>query len=196
MKTRIITLTLFLLLVANLRAQNPYIGEIKMFAGNFAPAGWAFCDGQILSISEYETLFNLIGTTYGGDGQNTFAVPDLRGRAPIHLSSAYQIGEQSGEENVTLIGNNIPQHTHTPTLSLPVNSGSANENTPTNNVLSVNASRENDYSTTTNTTMGSVSYTVSPNSTFIGGSQPHNNMKPYLAINYIISLFGIYPPQN
>jgi microcystin-dependent protein len=166
---------------------QPYVGEIRMFAGNFNPAGWMFCDGSLLPISENETLFNLIGTTYGGDGQSTFALPDLRGRVPIHMGtgaglSTYQIGENGGVESVTLTVNQTPSHTHVPMGS---NSGSAE--TPTNNFWGNTATGKPYGAAPGNVTMNTATILST------GGSQPHDNMIPYLCINYIISLFGIYP---
>lgn len=159
---------------------QPYVGEIRMFAGNFAPAGWELCAGQLLSISEYETLFNLIGTTYGGDGQSTFAVPDLRGRAPLHQGNGIILAETGGVEEVTLTINQIPAHTH---LLLANSSLTGRSSTPVNNVFTT---LPRFYTSAT-----PQAQTPPPGST--GGSQPHNNMQPYLVINYIISLFGIFP---
>src|SRR5439155_25945975 len=110
---------------------QPYVGEIRMFAGNFAPAGWMFCEGQLLPISEYETLFNLIGTTYGGDGQSTFALPDLRGRIPLHFGNGFTLAETGGVETVTLTASQIPAHTHPLVASGPA----ANQTNPTGNLL-------------------------------------------------------------
>jgi microcystin-dependent protein len=169
---------------------QPYIGEIRMFAGNFAPLGWFFCSGQLLPISEYETLFNLIGTTYGGDGMETFALPDLRGRRGIHQGNNYTIGEMGGVESVTLTSNQIPKHTH----GLIVNTATAaNIHTPgANTMLAVTRDPNADpmlayINNAPNTTL--------PASTIAnaGGSQAHDNMDPYLVVNYIISVFGVYP---
>ncbi|MBL9133493.1 MAG: phage tail protein [Verrucomicrobiaceae bacterium] len=170
---------------------TPYVGEIRIFAGNFAPAGWQFCDGTLLPISENETLFNLIGTTYGGDGQNTFAVPDLRGRLPIHqgqgpgLSTNRVIGETGGVEEVTLSINQIPSHTH-PMLA---SNNTAGGTSPAGMVFGAGTE-------VTVTAFGSDAplTTLSPAAvTSVGGSQPHENLQPYLCVNFIISLFGIYP---
>lgn len=170
---------------------QPYVGEIRMFAGNFAPAGWAFCDGQLFAISELETLFNLIGTTYGGDGQATFAVPDLRGRLPLHngtlSGTTFVIGESGGVEAVTLIGNTIPIHTHP--LLCAASGGIPNSN-PANGFWA--ASDVNQYSTVPGAAqMGNPQIFSDP----VGGSQPHTNFMPYLCVSFIISLFGIYPAQ-
>ena len=163
---------------------QPYVGEIRLFAGNFAPAGWMFCSGQLLSISENETLFQLIGTTYGGDGQSTFALPDLRGRLPLHQGNGAVLAETGGQEAVTLTTSQIPAHSH-PMLA-STNPGVASN--AQNNVLSSSPSI-NLYiegQAPTNSMNGLV---ISP----VGGSQPHSNFQPYLCINYIISLFGIFP---
>ena len=167
---------------------QPYIGEIRMFGGNFAPAGWAFCNGQLLPIAENDALFTLIGTTYGGDGQETFGLPNLQGRAPVHQGtgsggSVYTLGEAAGVETVTLTINQIPVHGH-PLLATEV---SAQNPQPEGSVLS--------QSTTIQpylTDAGQVALSqnaVSP----VGGSQPHENMQPFLCISFIISLFGVFP---
>jgi microcystin-dependent protein len=166
----------------------PYVGEIRMFAGNFAPLGWELCHGQLLSISENDVLFNLIGTTYGGDGQETFALPDLRGRVPIHQSSNNQLASAFGTESVTLTVQQIPSHNH---VFLSNGSSSSTPN-PIGAFPGRNASADQ-Y-----TTDGSVGFvTMAPNMvSSVGGSQPHDNMMPFLCINFIISLFGIYPTPN
>lgn len=166
---------------------SPYVGEIRMFGGNFAPAGWAFCNGATMAISENEVLFNLIGTTYGGDGQQTFNLPDLQGRLPMHQGtgaglSPRTIGEQGGVETVNLTTNQIPVHSHLP-LSV---SGSGNQSTPQNGVwagVTSSIYTSNAPNTPFNNTLGGNT----------GGSQPHDNLMPYLTITFIISLFGIYP---
>ena len=166
---------------------QPYVGEIRMFAGNFAPAGWMFCDGQLLPISENETLFNLIGTTYGGDGQSTFALPDLRGRIPIHQGNGFILAETGGAESITLTVQQIPSHSH-PMLATETIADSPQ---PQDNVVG--------KSTTVDIFIGggNPGTPFSPQAvTPVGGSQPHNNFQPYLCINYIISLFGIYPPPS
>lgn len=162
---------------------QPYIGEIRMFAGNFAPTGWMLCAGQLLPISEYETLFNLIGTTYGGDGQSTFALPDLRGRIPLHQGNGFILAETGGVEEVTLTVSQIPSHTHT----MLANSQAATESRPSSNVLPASSSAliYNNL-----TPLGNMSAAVF-NPT--GSNQPHTNLQPYLCVNYIISLYGIYP---
>jgi microcystin-dependent protein len=163
---------------------QPYVGEIRMFAGNFAPAGWMFCEGQLLPISEYETLFQLIGTTYGGDGQSTFALPDLRGRLPIHQGDGFILAENGGVEEVTLTVSQIPAHTH-PLLATASPGGVA---TPVGQLLAESTSSISLYiqdSTNSNMSVAAVSA--------VGGSQPHSNFQPYLCVDFIISLFGIFP---
>jgi len=168
---------------------QPFVGEIRMFAGNFAPAGWAFCDGQLIPISENDTLFTLIGTTYGGDGQETFALPDLRGRVPLHQGSlagnTYQIGERSGVEEVTLTVQQLPTHSH----ALLVSTGPGTQNLPTNAVLASSPSVTLYTGDVTDANL------AAPAVGAIGGSQPHTNFQPYLCVNFIISLFGIFPTQ-
>lgn len=167
---------------------QPYVGEIRMFAGNFAPAGWMFCEGQLLPISENEVLFQLIGTTYGGDGESTFALPDLRGRIPIHQGNGVILAETGGAEEITLTINQIPQHGH---AFLGSNNNGSGGN-PGGTVFGRNASAS---FYTTDTSTGTVPInpaTISP----VGGSQPHTNFQPYLCIDFIISLFGIFPSQT
>jgi len=158
-----------------------------MFAGNFAPVGWMFCDGQLLPISEFETLFNLIGTTYGGDGQSTFALPNLQSRIPLHFGTfggqSFQLAETGGVESVTLTTQQIPIHTHP--LLCAVSGGLAASDPDTAFWATTD---QNQYSTQpANSPMGT------PPSDIAGGSQPHENIMPYECINYIISLFGIFP---
>ena len=164
---------------------NPYVGEIRMFGGNFAPVGWAFCNGQLLPISENPTLFNLIGTTYGGDGQTTFALPNLQSRVPIHQGNAHVIGEVGGAESVTLALAQIPAHTHTPQAS----SSPGTSASPSGNVWA--AWSDAQYSAT-----APAAAMASPALAPAGGSQPHENMPPFVAVNFIISLFGIFPSQT
>ena len=162
---------------------QPYVGEIRMFAGNFAPAGWMFCEGQLLPISENETLFNLIGTTYGGDGQSTFGLPDLRGRVPIHMGNGFTLAETGGVETVTLTTQQIPSHGH----AMLGSTDPANSPNPGASVVArspqVNA-------------FVNVAPSVPMSSSFLGpagGNQPHQNFQPYLCVDFIISLFGIFP---
>lgn len=163
---------------------QPYVGEVRMFAGNFAPAGWNFCDGSLLAISENETLFQLIGTTYGGDGQSTFAVPDLRGRLPLHQGPGFVLGQNGGVEEVTLTVQQMAAHTH-PMI------GSTNigqDVNPSGKIVAQIGGGALPYiqdSTDTNLNAQAV--------TSVGGSQPHTNVQPYLCVDFIISLFGIFP---
>ena len=167
---------------------QPYVGEIRMFAGNFAPAGWMFCEGQLLPISENETLFQLIGTTYGGDGESTFALPDLRGRIPIHMGqgpdgTTYQLAEAAGVEEVTLNTQQIPVHNH----AFLASTSAAAATDPTNQVIAQSSQIHIFTQDVTNRQMN-------PNSlTPVGGNQPHTNFQPYLCVDFIISLFGIFP---
>lgn len=170
---------------------QPYVGEVRMFAGNFAPAGWKFCEGQLLPISENETLFQLIGTTYGGDGQSTFALPDLRGRSPIHRGqgpglSNHILAETGGAEAVTLTTQQMPAHSHRVAA------------TGTGQTLSANGAL---FAVPTSTQAGVNAYLVAAPVVPLtpqmiaptGGSQPHDNFHPYLCVDFIISLFGIFP---
>jgi microcystin-dependent protein len=164
---------------------QPYVGELRMFAGNFAPAGWMFCEGQLLPISENETLFQLIGTTYGGDGQSTFALPDLRGRIPLHQGNGLILAETGGAEEITLTVQQIAAHAH------PLLGSSANASTKdaVGNVFGrITTASVFGYGTD-NPLLALSPQAVAP----VGGSQPHTNFQPYLCINFIISLFGIFP---
>ena len=171
---------------------EPYVGEIRMFAGNFAPVGWMFCEGQTLPISENEVLFQLIGTTYGGDGEETFNLPNLASRVPIHMGTGpdgttYQIGEMAGTEQETLTVQQIPNHTHPFTVSTIL----SQDTSPSNKVLGQSGSGALIYmQDTADTPLNANS--VSP----VGGSQPHENCQPFLCINFIISLFGVFPSQT
>ncbi|MFO1041088.1 MAG: tail fiber protein [Planctomycetaceae bacterium] len=162
---------------------QPYVGEIRIFAGNFAPAGWNFCDGSLLSIAENETLFNLIGTTYGGDGQSTFGVPDLRGRVPVHMGSGFTIGQAAGAEEVTIGINEMPGHNH------PFIASQDGGTQPTPVGFLAAASNVTKIYKASPPTAALAASAAGP----AGGSQPHENMQPYIVINYIISLFGIFP---
>lgn len=168
---------------------NPFVGEIRMFGGNFAPAGWAFCSGQLLSISQNDVLFALIGTTYGGDGQNTFGLPDMRSRIPVHQGNgpggSYVIGQMSGTETVTLTTAQLPAHGHV----IQATSTGRSTTDPTGGIPASSA-------------LGPYN-TAAPDTAFgpqmignAGGSQPHDNMMPFLCVSFIISLFGIFPSQN
>jgi microcystin-dependent protein len=162
---------------------QPYVGEIRMFAGNFAPVGWMFCEGQLLPISENETLFNLIGTTYGGDGQSTFSLPDLRGRIPVHFGTGFVLAETGGAEEITLTASQIPSHSH-PFLA---STGIADKSSPQSDVVAQSTAAQLYLEDTPNVSLAPQSITPT------GGSQPHTNFQPYLCVNFIISLFGIFP---
>ncbi|MEK7952934.1 phage tail protein [Luteolibacter soli] len=162
---------------------QPYVGEIRMFAGNFAPAGWQFCEGQLLPISEYETLFQLIGTTYGGDGESTFAMPDMRGRIPIHQGNSFILAETGGAEEITLTVNQIPAHSH----PLLASTSPGSQNSPAGH-LTAESPNISLYIEDAPAGLMNASAITST-----GGSQPHTNFQPYLCINFIISLFGIFP---
>lgn len=169
----------------------PYVGEIRMFAGNFAPNGWMFCEGQTLPISENEVLFQLIGTTYGGDGEETFNLPNLASRVPIHMGTGpdgvtYQIGEMAGVESVTLSTQQIPVHNH----ALLVSTAGGNLNGPGGNVTGESAAIKIYIDDTPTAAMNAGCVTP------VGGSQPHENCQPFLCINFIISLFGVFPSQT
>jgi len=170
---------------------QPYIGEIRLFAGNFAPDGWMFCDGSLMPISENETLFNLIGTTYGGDGQTTFALPNLLSRVPVHqgtLSSTGQpfvLAQSGGEETVTVTVFQIPNHGH----AVQANSSAGTQSSPSAGVWA--------QSTLDQFSSAAPSVAMAPTAIgSAGGSQPHDNMVPFVCLNFIISLFGVFPSQN
>jgi len=163
---------------------QPYVGEIRMGGWNFAPQGWAFCDGSLMAIAQNTILFDLIGTTYGGDGQNTFSLPDLRGRLPVHQGNSFVIGQASGTDIVTLTSNEIPSHNH----ALEGSIWGAASTDPTGQTFA--ASSVNAYVQPT-----SVSSMNNP-TTSAGGSQPHDNFMPYTCITFVISLFGVFPSQN
>ena len=177
---------------------QPYVGEIRLFGGNFAPQGWAMCDGQLQSIAENDTLYNLIGTTYGGDGINTFGLPDLRGRVPSHWGTkngmTYVLGQPGGTESVTLTPQQLPQHTHpmyaaatNGSLNVPTAASMLSNQGPTgtgiNAYIPYSAANEQIALSAASTTP-------------VGGNQPHDNMQPYLGVNFIIALYGIFPSQN
>ncbi|WP_400162721.1 phage tail protein [Brevibacillus sp. TJ4] len=170
---------------------DQYVGEIRMFGGNYAPQGWAFCNGQLLSPDQYPALFALIGTTYGGDGVGTFALPDLRGRLPVHMgtnpgtNTAYSLGQKGGVETVALTQNQLPHHTHV----VQASSQAGTSNNPENNVWASGQQLFYNGVQSSGITMGSsISAT--------GGAQPHNNIMPFLATNFIIALDGNWPPQD
>lgn len=171
---------------------QPYIGEIRMFGGNFAPAGWMFCQGQTLPISENDALFTLIGTTYGGDGQETFNLPDLQGRLPLHAGKApsgnqtYQLGETGGVESVTVTTQQLPNHNH----GLIASSSIGSLPTAQSNLLAKLTNIDLYSGDSTDTPLAASAITPT------GGSQPHENLQPYLCVSFIISLFGVFPSQT
>jgi microcystin-dependent protein len=170
---------------------QPYVGEIRMFGGNFAPAGWAFCNGAIMPISENDTLFTLIGTTYGGDGQQTFGLPNLSSRLPVHQGNGFVLAEAAGAEQVTLTVQQIPIHSHVPMCQNTSNSG--NSPTPGQHTWASQAATGVYVDQANSAPLNAMAAsTMSP----VGGSQPHENMMPFLCVNFIISLFGIFPSQN
>lgn len=164
---------------------NPYLGEIRLLPFTFAPYGWAFCDGTLLPISQNDALFNLIGTTYGGDGQSTFALPDLRGRVPMHKSGTHVIGSSAGSEGVALIAGQIAAHAHV----LNASSAAGDNLSPAGRFAAADGSgRIFPYAITSNTSMAPLPAA--------GNSQPHENMPPFLGIHFCISLLGIFPSQS
>ncbi|MFD1161722.1 phage tail protein [Hwangdonia seohaensis] len=171
---------------------DPFIGQISMFAGNFAPRGWALCDGQLLPISQYSALFSILGTTYGGDGETTFALPDLRGRVPMHAGNgpgltSRQLGQKFGSETNTLTVNQMPSHSHT--VNAVTDDG--NQSVPTGNLPAGTKVLDKEYSNAaSNTTMNANMINAN------GDNQPVNNIQPVLVINYIIALEGVYPSRN
>ena len=170
---------------------TPYVGEIRMFAGNFAPSGWMFCSGQVLPISEFQTLFALIGTTYGGDGQSTFALPNMQGSIPVHQGTGFVPGQAGGTETVTLTPQQIPSHTH-PIVASP-NPGHVSDPTGAH----IGADRDfAAFSAGSDAANGGFAAMNTQTLLNTGGSQPHNNVPPYLCVSFIISLFGIFPTQN
>lgn len=182
---------------------DEFIAIIKMFGGNFAPRGWAFCNGQILSIAQNTALFSLLGTTFGGNGQTTFALPDLRGRVPIHPGqgpglSPYSLGQVAGSENTTLTSQQMPQHIHAfaqPTTSSDGNDTQPGGQLPAVGVVNVNGT---DYQVNAYRSGATADGAFAPagNTGIAGGSQPFSNIQPYLCVNFIICLEGIFPSRN
>lgn len=172
---------------------EPFVGEIRMFAGNFAPRGWAFCDGQLLAVSQNDALFSLLGTIYGGDGRTTFGLPDMRGRIPLHAGSGpglsqRRLGAKVGVEKVTLTVNQLPNHTHTlQATSQPGAEGSPNDALPAQSTVGVYLQSPNPASIFTLKT-DSISQ--------VGGSRSHTNLMPYLCVHFIVALVGIYPSRH
>lgn len=170
---------------------TPYVGEIRMFGGNFAPRSWAFCDGQLLAVSQYDALFSLLGTIYGGDGRTTFGLPDMRGRLPVHFGqgtglSPRPIGQRTGTENVTLTVNQLASHSHSQKASTTSPGGT---NDPANSVLAAGDAKEYKQSGT--------NVSMSPKAIgMTGGSRSHTNLMPTLCVSFIIALVGVYPSRN
>src|SRR5437899_1937388 len=165
---------------------SPFIGEIRMFGGNFAPVGWAFCNGQLMPIDQNDALFNLIGTTYGGDGQTTFALPDLQSRVPVHVGPGFALGQSGGVESVTLTTSQIPAHSHVPQAF----TDAGNLSSPAGGVWASSSPSTLYDNTAPSIAMAPAAIGSS------GGSQPHDNMIPFLVVNFILSLFGIFPSQT
>ena len=171
---------------------EPFIGEIRMFAGSYAPRDWAFCDGQIMSISQYNALFSLFGTMYGGDGRTSFGLPDMRGRLPLHFGNGQGlshriVGERGGSETVTLTPSELPSHSH----SLNASTALADTSSPSGHVLAdedENLRIYDEQAQTSSLASDVIGYT--------GGSQPHSNLMPTLCVNFIVALFGIYPSRS
>jgi microcystin-dependent protein len=172
---------------------DPFVAEIRIFAGNFAPTGWAFCNGQLLPLSQNTALFSLLGTTYGGDGKSTFALPDLQGRAPMHPGqgpglSLRDLGEPGGQPSVTLLESELPSHTH---AKLALNTP-ATLSAPSNTAVLARSVNGNAYTVTGAPDASLAPTAIQP----AGGSQPHDNMQPYLVLNFIIALQGVFPPRS
>jgi len=202
MKKQIILLCFVLVSVLSTNqtySQEPFIGEVVIFAGNFAPRGWAFCDGQLLPISSNTALFSILGTTYGGDGRTTFALPDLRGRAVLHAGtgpglSSIRLGEKLGTETEILQNFQMPSHNHVATestIEIAMSTAAGEEGTGNHNFI---ASHSNAFNTTSTIGAGLRGVTTSIDND--GGSQSHNNMQPVQVVNYIIALQGVYPSRN
>ncbi|WDE05961.1 phage tail protein [Thalassomonas viridans] len=175
---------------------EPFIGEIRMFAGNFAPKNWAFCDGQLLAISSNEALFSLLGTNYGGDGRSSFGLPEMRGRLPMHMGqgaglSNRNLGSRPGVERVTLTSDQMPAHSHALVASL----GEADASDPAGRVIASQTDGDMPYAVTPGVPT-SIQDMDSRSLSSAGDSLPHNNMMPYLGVNFIISLLGVYPSRN
>ena len=167
---------------------EPFLGEIRMFAGTFAPRGWALCDGQLMAISQNDALFSLVGTYYGGDGRTTFALPDLRGRFPLHQGNTHSLGQKSGNETVILNANHLPSHSH----SLRYNDDRADVTSPAGNSLAASAAGDRQYAGQSSPVANMHTNAVAPS----GGTQAHNNMPPFLCIHFIIALMGVYPSRS
>lgn len=173
---------------------DPFVAEIRIFPFNFAPKGWAFCDGQILPISQNTALFSLLGTTYGGNGQTTFALPNLQGRVPVHPGqgpglSEHVLGEEGGSGTVTLLQSEVPAHTH----ALAASAAAAYARSPSGELFANQNGGVNSYATLAG---APTALLASAASETVGGGQPHNNMAPYLVLNFCIALQGVYPPRS
>ncbi len=170
---------------------EPFVGEIRMFAGNFAPRGWAYCDGQLLAVSQNDSLFSLLGTIYGGDGRTTFGLPDMRGRIPVHAGSGpglspRKLGAKGGTEKVTLTVNQLPSHTHPMKASTTI----ADETAPQGNVTAQPSAAQLYFETAPTVNLATTAVTN------VGGSRSHTNLMPFLCVHFIIALFGIYPSRH
>jgi microcystin-dependent protein len=163
---------------------TPFLGEIRIISWNYPPRGWAFCNGQLLPINQNQALFSLLGTTYGGNGQTNFALPNLQGRVPVHMGNGFSLGQQGGEITHTIIQSEMPAHTHVPVGS----SNAADQGVPAGNYWALESS--NAYATQPDSALHPASVTN------IGGSQPHTNLSPFLVLNYCIALLGIFPSQT
>jgi microcystin-dependent protein len=165
---------------------TPFLGEIKIISWNFAPKGWAFCNGQFLPINQNQALFSLFGTMYGGNGQTTFALPNLQGRAPIHVGSGFTQGQVGGQQAHTVTITELPTHTH----ALSASSTDGNSQTPTNNILA------REVGNVYRPPAGGLQALNPAIISGVGGSQAHNNMQPFLVLNYIVALLGVFPSRN
>ncbi len=198
MKLKKLSIAFFVLFTVTVAAQDyPYLGEIRIFSGNFAPRGWALCNGQLLPINQNQALFSILGTTYGGNGITSFALPDLRGKLAMDEGNGHNQGETSGSTTHTLTLGEMPSHTHatTPTITHNANSAAGNLSSPVGNYFAKNVARGNEFSSESNTTGTSIAL---PTNTIgnVGGTQSHSNIAPYTIVNFIIALQGIYPSQN
>jgi len=170
---------------------EPFLAEIKIVGFNFAPRGWAFCDGQILPINQNQSLFSLLGTAYGGDGRTSFALPDIRGRTPIHVGEGHNQAQKSGEETHTLAAAEMPQHKHV----IKASESAGSEQSPAGKLLGTESNLAHPASYRNRET-GTIANLNSASITNVGGSQSHDNMQPYLALNYCIALQGLFPSRN
>lgn len=200
MKKNILSIALGIILLAHgaVASAEPFIGEIRIFAGNFAPQGWAFCDGQVLQIAQNQALFSLLGTIYGGDGEVTFALPDLRGRLPMHAGSGIGltprlIGHKGGTEWETLVTAEMPAHTHSGSYALKVSGAEGNSDSPVDNYMAKTGDGRPNYSTSQTATTEHAEQEATGAAT--GGGFEHNNVPPYQVVHYIIALQGLFPSR-